>query len=166
MNPLKNQSIEKNKAIIESVFELAKKEVSGLVNVPVIVTNEINNSGFWFELDEEHNAMTNPKITIGGLVTVNKKDIDYINNTFGINFKYDLKTALILTILHEIGHYVDDKNQKDFKSYVIKMETQYEKVNKIKDYNCAKLAYRQIPAEYRADKFAVDFMLKYFPELC
>ena len=45
------------------------------------------------------------------------------------------------------------------------MESYYKEVYKIKNYTQQIIAYRQVPCEYEADKFAVEFMTRHYPEL-
>ena len=162
---LASQNLEENKAIIESTFALVKKEIPSLINVSLEITNDINNGGFFYYVDEENNTLTDPKIVVAGFNRGNKTEFDYTNKTFGINLKNDVKTALIFITLHEIGHYIDDINQEDFMAYMDKMESYYKEVYKIKNYTQQIIAYRQVPCEYEADKFAVEFMTRHYPEL-
>lgn len=167
---LKSQDLEENKKIIESVLGLVKTEIPSFADVSVTTTEDIDNGGFFYELDTEHNIMVNSEIRIGGFILVNshKRTIDYLNKTFGVNLTCDIKTCLTFMALHEAGHYFDNKNQKDLMAYDKSSQAEYDKINAliIKDFSKATSAYRQVSREYQADKFAIDFMLKHFPELC
>lgn len=88
--------------------------------------------------------------------------IDYLNKEFCVNLRKDAKTIYTLTLLHEIGHYMDYKACDDIKS---RDKEQYAMVNSIEYGEEQWLAYRQVTGEYNADKFAIEFMIKHFPEL-
>ena len=94
---------------------------------------------------------------------------EYLNDKFGVNLNgSDIRTRVIFTVLHELGHYVDYSNKEvsgEFESYNkqdVERRLALENIDDIKD---AWKAYREIPAEAFADKWAIEFMIKYFPEL-
>lgn len=91
--------------------------------------------------------------------------MDYINNVYGLNLRDNDESLRIFTFLHEFGHYVDS---------TLDHEEGYEEMNQglkqelynITDEEEMQLAYRQIPCEAFADKWAVDFMRKHYPQYC
>ncbi len=90
--------------------------------------------------------------------------IDYLNDKYGINLnKDDIRTRFIFTQLHELGHYVDLSNKEQ--AEIDKDDEMYESVYSMEDGPESWQAYREVPTEAFADKFAVDFMIKHFPEL-
>jgi hypothetical protein len=91
--------------------------------------------------------------------------INYIANKYGLDISEPESLALF-TFLHEFGHYIDS---------TLEHEEDYEEVNNklkdslylIDDNKEAQIAYREIPEEEFADKWAVDFMKAHFAkELC
>jgi hypothetical protein len=88
--------------------------------------------------------------------------IDYLNKEFYVNLRKDAKTIYTFTLLHEIGHYMDHKACDDIDS---RDREQYAMVNSIEYGEEQWLAYRQVAGEYNADKWAIEFMIKHFPEL-
>lgn len=88
---------------------------------------------------------------------------EYIKDTFG-KFIIPYSKALYMFIfLHEFGHYVDSTlaHEEDYD----RMNQDLEKdINNIEDCEEARLAYRKVPCEAFADKWAIDFMYKHFPE--
>jgi DNA repair exonuclease SbcCD ATPase subunit len=91
--------------------------------------------------------------------------IDYLNKEFGVNLVPNAKTMHTLSFLHEFGHYVDSMNYEDINNFHNADKEQY---NKLHDMNYGEerwLAYRKVPAEAFADKWAIEFMIKHFPEL-
>lgn len=88
--------------------------------------------------------------------------MDYLNKEFCVNLRKDAKTIYTLTLLHEIGHYMDYKACDDINS---RDKEQYAMVNSIEYSEEQWKAYRQVTGEYNADKWAIKFMLKHFPEL-
>ena len=94
---------------------------------------------------------------------------EYLNDKFGINLDINnIRTRIIFATLHELGHYVDfstkevsgELNEYHAMNYEIKMS-----IYDIEDAIEANKAYREMPAEAFADKWAIDFMIKHFPEL-
>ena len=94
---------------------------------------------------------------------------DYLNEKYGTNFNSkDLRTRFLFTVLHELGHYVDFSNKEkvgEFDSYTKDDAEQRTIVRAMTDEIKSWKAYREIPAEMLADKFAVEQMIKYYPEL-
>jgi hypothetical protein len=91
--------------------------------------------------------------------------INYIANKYGLDISEPESLALFV-FLHEFGHYIDS---------TLEHEEDYEEVNSelkdllilIDDDKEAQIAYREIPEEEFADKWAVDFMKAHFAkELC
>ena len=91
--------------------------------------------------------------------------INYIANKYGLDISKPESLALFV-FLHEFGHYIDS---------TLEHEEDYEEVNNelkdllilIDDDKEAQIAYREIPEEEFADKWAVDFMKAHFAkELC
>ena len=91
--------------------------------------------------------------------------INYIASKYGLDISEPESLALFV-FLHEFGHYIDS---------TLEHEEDYEEVNNelkdllilIDDDKEAQIAYREIPEEEFADKWAVDFMKAHFAkELC
>lgn len=91
--------------------------------------------------------------------------INYIASKYGLDISEPESLALFV-FLHEFGHYIDS---------TLEHEEDYEEVNSelkdllilIDDDKEAQIAYREIPEEEFADKWAVDFMKAHFAkELC
>ena len=113
------------------------------------------------------------EITISMFEDMNDEQIafmfNYLNDKYGTNLNSDnIRTRVILRVLHELGHYVDYSNKEvsgEFELYNkqdVERRLALENIDDIKD---TWKAYREIPAEAFADKWAVEFMIKYFPEL-
>lgn len=89
--------------------------------------------------------------------------INYIASKYGLDISEPESLALFV-FLHEFGHYIDS---------TLEHEEDYEEVNNelkdllilIDDDKEAQIAYREIPEEEFADKWAVDFMKAHFLEL-
>lgn len=89
--------------------------------------------------------------------------INYIASKYGLDISEPESLALFV-FLHEFGHYIDS---------TLEHEEDYEEINNelkdllilIDDDKEAQIAYREIPEEEFADKWAVDFMKAHFLEL-
>jgi Zn-dependent peptidase ImmA (M78 family) len=94
---------------------------------------------------------------------------EYLNDKFGVNLNgSDIRTNMIFTVLHELGHYVDYSNKKvsgEFEEYVESNWSQRLALEGMEYGIESWKAYREISTEAFADKWAVEFMIKYFPEL-
>ena len=92
---------------------------------------------------------------------------DYLNNKYGISLKNNIRTHIMFSVLHELGHYVDCYNKKSSGAFSQESLTESYADVKTLEYGpeCWK-AYREVPAESFADSFAVNFIMKHFPELC
>ena len=93
--------------------------------------------------------------------------LDIVNKIHGINLKKEPVTHAIFTILHELGHHIDWQDNlyrigEHNEDYILDRRTLEDKweTEEQKD-----IAYRHIPQEYYADKFAVDTIKEWFPEL-
>jgi hypothetical protein len=91
----------------------------------------------------------------------------YIYKKFNIMMCSNPTTFALFTFLHEFGHYVDstleheenyDEMNQELKRLIPK------EVATEEAYEAVQIAYRQIPDEAFADKWAIDFMIKHFPE--
>lgn len=94
---------------------------------------------------------------------------DYVNNKFGTNLKCnDIRTNIIFTTLHELGHSVDYNFHKSIGNdeYLTTTQLLRRTVHNMPYGPEQWEAYREMVDESYADKFAIDFMLKHFPELC
>ena len=93
--------------------------------------------------------------------------LDIVNKIHGTNLKKEPVTHAIFTILHELGHHIDWQDNlyrigEHNEDYILDrnaVEDNWE-TEEQKD-----IAYRHIPQEYYADKFAVDTIKEWFPEL-
>ena len=87
----------------------------------------------------------------------------YVEDTFGeVMIPYSI-AHYMFTFLHEFGHYVDSTlaHEENYN----KMNQELKKdIGSIEDWEEAQLAYRKVPCEAFADKWAIDFMYKHFPE--
>lgn len=171
-NKVWEEQARETQVILDDVLSKIQDELDELApnnnNVGLGFENKtvINNGSYGFT--NEGDTITYEKILISPIVVFDdseKRLMDYYSNTFGLNLAYDARTARIVTFLHEIGHMVDYNNRTDVKNYsnmnqelkaqLLDYETQEES-----DY-----AYRQVPCEYAADKFAIEMLKKYYPEL-
>jgi predicted AAA+ superfamily ATPase len=93
----------------------------------------------------------------------------YLNDRYGLNLdSSDVKTNTVFTALHELGHYVDFTNKEMTNEYDSYVELNHNLKRALDDMEYGPemwQAYRELPSEEFADKFAIDFMIKYFPEL-
>lgn len=76
----------------------------------------------------------------------------YIEETF--NYVVDIDHMELFSLLHELGHHIVGEICNDEEYYMLTQEAHGD------DY-----AYRQIPDEYEADKFAINFMKEHLDEL-
>ena len=126
----------------------------------------INNGSYGFI--NEGDTITKEAILISPIVVFDdseKRLIDYYSNTFGLNLAYDARTAKIVTFLHEIGHMVDYNNRTDVEAYSVMNKELKAQLFDYETKEESDYAYRQIPCEYAADKFAMEMLKKYYPEL-
>lgn len=93
--------------------------------------------------------------------------LDIVNKIHGTNLKKDPVTHAIFTILHELGHHIDYQNNlyrigEHNEDYILdrRILEDSDGTEEQKDID-----YRYIPQEYYADKFAVDTIKEWFPEL-
>lgn len=87
----------------------------------------------------------------------------YIEDTFGkVIYPYS-KAHYMFTFLHEFGHYVDSTLAHEENYNRMNQELKKD-ISNIEDWEEAQLAYRKVPCEAFADKWAIDFMYKHFPE--
>ena len=143
-------------------------DIDDQIGIHFVSDDKDFNSGISWNLDEESNTIGESHIYVNTVEHFNEQSlwmIDYLNKEFGVNLRKDAKTIYTFTLLHEIGHYVDYMNQKDLISYRINNSESYAMVNSIAYSEEQWLAYRQITSEYNADKFAIEFMIKHYPEL-
>lgn len=92
---------------------------------------------------------------------------DYLNDKYGISLKNDIRTHIMFSVLHELGHYVDCTNKKSSGAFSQESLTEsYANVETLEYGPESWQAYREVPAESFADSFAVNFIMKHFPELC
>lgn len=96
---------------------------------------------------------------------------EYLNETFGTNLQNDIRTNIVFTVLHELGHYVDYFSlkrigAKEFEFYLDSNWDKKEALDKMEYGPEMWRAYRKIPDELEADNFAIVMMTKLFPELC
>ncbi len=89
--------------------------------------------------------------------------IDYVDSRYGLDIS-DPDSLAMFTFLHEFGHYIDSTLEHDEDYEDVNNELK-EELDMIEDYEEAQIAYREIPEEAFADKWAVDFMKAHFPEL-
>lgn len=87
----------------------------------------------------------------------------YIEDTFGkVIFPCSI-AHYMFTFLHEFGHYVDSTLAHEENYNRMNQELKKD-INNIENWEEAQLAYRKVPCEAFADKWAIDFMYKHFPE--
>lgn len=87
----------------------------------------------------------------------------YIEDTFGKVIMPYSKAHYMFTFLHEFGHYVDSTLVHEENYNRMNQELKKD-IRSIEDCEEAQLAYRKVPCEAFADKWAIDFMYKHFPE--
>ena len=87
----------------------------------------------------------------------------YIEDTFGeVMIPYSI-AHYMFTFLHEFGHYIDSTLAHE-ENYNRMNQDLKKDIRSIEDWEEAQLAYRKVPCEAFADKWAIDFMYKHFPE--
>lgn len=87
----------------------------------------------------------------------------YIEDTFGKVIIPYSKAHYMFTFLHEFGHYVDSTLAHEENYNRMNQELKKD-ISNIEDWEEAQLTYRKVPCEAFADKWAIDFMYKHFPE--
>lgn len=96
-----------------------------------------------------------------------KDDNDFlitINKIYGVNIDPTNKeNRMLVTFLHEFGHYYDYVNG------ITETDTKVreKKLNIMNDFTAEDIAiiYRQMPDEAYADRFAIDILKRYYPEI-
>jgi hypothetical protein len=147
---------------------LSDEQASRLVGINSVNNDAYYNSSISWNLDEDKNELTEAKICINTVKHFDEEDIwifDYLNKEFGVNLKFNAKTYYTFMLLHEIGHFVDFMSQKDLTGYKNNNNESYAMIGSIEYGEELWLAYRQVTSEYNADKFAIETMIKHFPEL-
>ena len=173
--------------LIESAIQIVTE--LGLITDPIELTikydSEINN-GYYANLESKigkHKACCNEIVvdtSIGSIDSVMRKDED--NVLIIINKLYDVNIdptrpeyRVLFAFLHELGHYHDRINNITRFSYKDR-EQQLHVANLLyassvlletNDYTQENfdIAYRQMPDEAYADKFAIDILKRYYPEI-
>lgn len=122
-------------------------------------------------VSDNYYSITKDEISVSLFCDLSDKQtrfvFDYLNNKYGISLKNNIRTHIMFSVLHELGHYVDCYNKKSSGAFSQESLTEsYANVETL-EYGpeCWK-AYREVPAESFADSFAVNFIMKHFPELC
>jgi hypothetical protein len=116
----------------------------------------------------------NDEITVSLFCDTNDENwdfiFDYVNDKYDVSLNgSDIRTRIIFTILHELGHYIDlSKVKKAGKINFYKKKNYMERqvIYNMEYGPKSWQAYRELSSEAIADKFAINFMLEYFPELC
>lgn len=91
---------------------------------------------------------------------------DYLNDKYGLNLNgSDVKTNMIFTALHELGHYIDYSNKDNIDAYRELNYNQKEEIDNMEFGPKSWKAYRETLEESFADRFAINFMKKHYPEL-
>ena len=121
-----------------------------------------------------HYDSKNDNITISLFCDTEDENWDYIFDY--VNDKYDvslngsnIRTRIIFTILHELGHYIDLSKVKKAGLTELFHEKNYKERQVVYDMEYGPKcwqAYRELSSEAIANKFAINFMLEHFPELC
>ena len=91
----------------------------------------------------------------------------YIYKKFNIMMCSNPTTFALFTFLHEFGHYVDSTLEHEENYNEMNQELKRlipKEVATEEAYEAIQIAYRQVPNEAFADKWAIDFMIKHFPE--
>lgn len=153
------------KCRIEKILGLVKKEYDYMDNKPInIVTTH---RGTW--------GVETTKFDYTLRVNKNFEDDDFIEFFYEYlanEFNFDLTWALVdyentmnaIVLLHEIGHINQTMNIELTKEWVVKMNLTYNNYRAETIFMSAEeqmVAYRKIPFEYLADKFAVEMFNKY-----
>lgn len=151
--------------MIRNIIDILQAE--GLINkhLTIELTDNLDSMDNYCKTHTVNGQQYNRTIRVSYNFRDNGFLMDYINNVYGLNLRDNDESLRIFTFLHEFGHYVDS---------TLDHEEGYEEMNqglKQKLYNIAdeeemQLAYRQIPCEAFADKWAVDFMRKHYPQYC
>lgn len=160
--------------LIESAIQIVTE--LGLITDPIeLIINydsDINNGRYGCLESKigKHKAycsMIVVETSIGSIDSIMRQDNDDFLIT--INELYDVNIDptrtdyhMLFTFLHELGHYHDCMNNITRFSYKDR-----EKQLNIVDFTIRDLeiAYRQMPDEAYADKFAIDILKRYYPEI-
>ena len=163
-------TIEHLQAVLNIDFDcgLSDEQASRLVGINSVNDDAYYNSNISWNLDEDKNELTEAQIYVNTVKHFSEEDIwmfDYLNKEFGVNLKFNAKTYYTFKLLHEIGHFVDFMSQEDLTGYRNNNNESYAMIGSIEYGEEQWLAYRQVTSEYNADKFAIEAMIKHFPEL-
>lgn len=138
------------------------------------LANKISGANLLYNsTSENHYNRETEEITLSLFCDHNDEQIeymyDYLNDKYETNLNgYDVRTNMIFTALHELGHHIDYSNKKDtdeYDSYVKLNWNQKEIIYDMEDGPKCWQAYREVPTESFADNFAINFMIKHYPEL-
>ena len=170
-NMIWEEQANETKEVIREVLTKIEEEVDELVPDNEVILDladktVVNNGSYGFI--NEGNKITHERILISPIVIFDDREkrlIDYYNNAFRLRLAYDAKTARILTFLHEVGHMVDFNNRDNIDEYENNNNELYAKLSECETEEEADYAYRQVPCEAYADDFAVEMLIKYYPEL-
>ena len=147
---------------------------SKLSNDSIEIANKIAKANLIYNsTSENYYSRDTEEITLSLFNNHNDEQVcymyDYLNNKYGLNLNgSDIKTNMIFTALHELGHHIDYSNKKDANEYDSYVELNLNQKKEINDMEYGPKcwqAYREVPCEEFADKFAIDFMIKHYPEL-
>lgn len=160
--------------LIESAIQIVTE--LGLITNPIELTINYDsdmNNGYYEYLESKigkHKPYYNKIVvqtSIGSIDSIMRQDNDDFLIT--INELYDVNIDptrtdyhMLFTFLHELGHYYDCINNITRFSYKAK-EEQLNKVDFTK--RDLEIAYRQLPDESYADRFAIDILKRYYPEI-
>lgn len=153
--------------------KMAHKDLcSKLSNDSIEIANKVAKAKLIYDSTSENNYnVRTEEITLSLFSDYNSNEqcsflYDYLNNKYGLNLNgSDIRTNIIFTALHELGHYIDYSNKDNLDAY---REINLNQKEALEDMEygpkCWK-AYRETLEESFADCFAIEFMIKHYPEL-
>lgn len=151
-----------HKDIITNAIEVLQAE--GLINNYLTIRFTEDNDDRFTRYKLDNGQSVSREIYISYNLATDEDDfiIDYLKEKFDL-YLPNLNSYSLFVFLHEFGHYIDSTLEHD-KNYDKKNHKMKEKLSEIDDWEELQLAYRLIPCEAFADKWAVDFMKKHFTD--
>ncbi len=162
----KNDNKKAHRDIITKAIEIAKAE--GLINKHLTI--ELSDSN----VNHCQTTGINGHIYNRIIRVSHRQDSDfndfmeqYIRDIFNVVVNPMPSTFALFIFLHELGHYVDSTldHEEGYEEMNQKIKNMIPtSVESEKEYRKWQLVYRRVPNEAFADKWAIDFMIKHFPE--
>ena len=153
--------IAKHEDIIRQAVDTLQAE--GLINKRLTIELIDDKDNSYCRTTTVNGQQYNRKICVSYNFRDNGFLMDYINKVYGLNLNNE--SLRLFVFLHEFGHYVDSTLDHE-EGYQEKNQELYQVVSTMKNTKEQQLAYRLIPNELFADKWAVNFIKKHYPQYC